>query len=57
GGSYSDNDVSDKFYWAAAELYLTTGAAAYLADVTASRHHTGGAGRHCVPNEAQGLPS
>ena len=41
GGSYSDNDVSDEFYWAAAELYITTGAAAYLADVTASRHHTG----------------
>ncbi|NUR49210.1 MAG: glycosyl hydrolase family 5 [Hamadaea sp.] len=41
GGSYSDNDVSDEFYWAAAELYLTTGAAAYLADVTASPHHTG----------------
>ncbi|GIH08011.1 hypothetical protein Rhe02_60780 [Rhizocola hellebori] len=41
GGSYSDGDVSDEFYWAAAELYLTTGAAAYLADVTASPHHTG----------------
>jgi endoglucanase len=41
GGSYSDNDVSDEFYWAAAELYLTTGAAAYLADLTASPHHTG----------------
>ena len=41
GGSYSDGDVSDEFYWAAAELYLTTGEAAYLADVTASPHHTG----------------
>jgi endoglucanase len=40
GGSYSDNDVSDEFYWAAAELYLTTGSAAYLADVTASPHNT-----------------
>ena len=42
GGAYSDNDVSDEFYWAAAELYLTTGEAAYLADLTASPHHTGG---------------
>jgi endoglucanase len=41
GGSYSDNDVSDEFYWAAAELYLTTGEASYLADLTASPHHTG----------------
>jgi len=41
GGSYSDNNVSDEFYWAAAELYLTTGSAAYLTDVTASPHHTG----------------
>ncbi len=41
GGSYSDGDVTDEFYWAAAELYLSTGTAAYLADVTASPHHTG----------------
>ncbi len=41
GGAYGDDDVSDEFYWAAAELYLTTGEAAYLTDVTASRHHTG----------------
>ncbi len=25
GGSYSDEDVSDEFYWAAAELFVTTG--------------------------------
>ncbi|WP_283775773.1 glycoside hydrolase family 9 protein [Rhizomonospora bruguierae] len=41
GGAYGDRDVSDEFYWAAAELYLTTGEAAYLTDVTASPHHTG----------------
>jgi endoglucanase len=41
GGSYSDGDVSDEFYWAAAQLYLTTGEQTYLTDVTASRHHTG----------------
>ncbi|GIH21878.1 hypothetical protein Aph01nite_01880 [Acrocarpospora phusangensis] len=41
GGSYSDGDVSDEFYWAAAELYLTTGEAAYLTELRASPHHTG----------------
>ncbi|MEV0730179.1 glycoside hydrolase family 9 protein [Polymorphospora sp. NPDC050346] len=41
GGAYSDGDVSDEFYWAAAQLYLTTGEAGYLADLTASPHHTG----------------
>jgi endoglucanase len=41
GGAYSDDDVSDEFYWAAAELYLTSGKKAYRDDVTASPHHTG----------------
>jgi endoglucanase len=41
GGAYSDGDVTDEFYWAAAELYLTTGEPAFLADLTASPHHTG----------------
>ncbi|GAB3983394.1 glycoside hydrolase family 9 protein [Plantactinospora veratri] len=40
GGSYADGDVSDEFYWAAAELYLSTGEASYLADLTGSQHHT-----------------
>jgi len=40
GGSYSDNDVSDEFYWAAAELYLTTGEQPYLDAVLGSPHHT-----------------
>ncbi|APU13531.1 putative cellulose binding protein,putative carbohydrate binding protein [Actinoalloteichus fjordicus] len=39
GGAYSDSDVTDEFYWAAAELYLTTGAADYLDAVTSSEHH------------------
>ena len=30
GGSYSDSNVSDEFYWAAAELYLTTHESQYL---------------------------
>jgi endoglucanase len=38
-GPYDDTDVSDEFYWAAAELYLTTGDAEYLAFMTASPHY------------------
>ncbi|MFC3689799.1 glycoside hydrolase family 9 protein [Aquipuribacter hungaricus] len=40
-GPYDDDDVSDEFYWAAAELYITTGQQAFQADVQASPHHTG----------------
>ena len=29
GGPYDDDDVTDEFYWAAAELYLTTGESEY----------------------------
>lgn len=29
GGPYNDNDVSDEFYWAAAELFATTGQSTY----------------------------
>lgn len=41
GGAYSDGVVSDEFYWAAAELYLTTGESQYLAELRTSSHHTG----------------
>jgi endoglucanase len=41
GGAYSDGNVSDEFYWAAVELYLTTGETQYLTDLRASAHHTG----------------
>ena len=37
-GGYGDGDVSDEFYWAAAELYATTGKAAYRAAVEGSPH-------------------
>ncbi|NUT44347.1 MAG: glycosyl hydrolase family 5 [Thermoactinospora sp.] len=40
GGSYADADVSDEFYWAAAELFITTGKRAYREAVQASPHHT-----------------
>jgi len=41
GGPYDDTDVSDEFYWAAVELYLTTGEQPYLSALAASPHHTG----------------
>ncbi|MDG4766625.1 glycoside hydrolase family 9 protein [Solwaraspora sp. WMMD406] len=40
GGAYSDPNVSDEFYWAAAQLYLTTGEQTYLSDLSASPHHS-----------------
>ncbi|NUS07422.1 MAG: glycosyl hydrolase family 5 [Nonomuraea sp.] len=41
GGAYNDNDVTDEFYWAAAELYITTGEKEFKDFVLASPHHTG----------------
>ena len=41
GGAYDDDDVTDEFYWAAAELYITTGEREYRDFVLASPHHTG----------------
>jgi endoglucanase len=38
GGDYTDNTVDDEFYWAAAELYITTGEQSYLDYVKASPH-------------------
>ncbi len=40
GGAYDDDEVGDEFYWAAAELFLTTGEDGYLADVLANPLHT-----------------
>ncbi len=37
GGAYGDDEVSDEFYWAAAELYITTGDSAYYDDMKASK--------------------
>jgi len=41
GGDYQDDDVSDEFYWAASELYLTTGDAVWLTRAEASPHWSG----------------
>ncbi|WP_346779694.1 glycoside hydrolase family 9 protein [Streptomyces sp. S3(2020)] len=35
-GTYYDDNVTDEFYWAAAELFTTTGSSTYRADVTGS---------------------
>jgi endoglucanase len=39
GGAYADNDVTDEFYWAAAELFITTGKSIYQDYVLKSPHH------------------
>jgi len=39
GGDYSDSNVSDEFYWAAAELYITTGKAQYLEYMKSSEYY------------------
>ncbi|MCR5148568.1 MAG: glycoside hydrolase family 9 protein [Eubacterium sp.] len=36
GGAYGDDDVTDEFYWAAAELYLSTGENDYYRDMARS---------------------
>ena len=33
GGPYGDTNVTDEFYWAACELYITTGEASYKTDL------------------------
>jgi endoglucanase len=54
GGPYDDNNVSDEFYWAAAELWLTTGKTNYKTDVEQSpldaTINTGGDGAQALVN-------
>ncbi|WP_433497783.1 glycoside hydrolase family 9 protein [Sphaerimonospora sp. CA-214678] len=40
GGAYNDSNVEDEFYWAAAELYITTGENEFKDFVLASPRHT-----------------
>ncbi|MET8948966.1 glycoside hydrolase family 9 protein [Streptomyces sp. NPDC004542] len=42
GGAYADDDATDEFYWAAAELYLTTGEKQFADHVLGSPLHTAG---------------
>ncbi|PYG86541.1 endoglucanase [Ruminiclostridium sufflavum DSM 19573] len=39
GGAYGDDYVGDDFYWAACELYVTTGKAKYLDYIKSSKHY------------------
>ncbi|MHB8061890.1 MAG: glycoside hydrolase family 9 protein, partial [Ruminiclostridium sp.] len=39
GGAYGDNYVLDDFYWAASELYVTTGNTKYLDYIKSSTHY------------------
>jgi endoglucanase len=48
GGNYDDTQVDDEFYWAAAELFVTTGRAAYRQFLTKSPFFT------AFPNEKGG---
>ncbi|MDH4481817.1 MAG: glycoside hydrolase family 9 protein [Rhodoferax sp.] len=38
GGAYEDDDVKDEFFWAAAELFITTGQSAYRTELLASSY-------------------
>ncbi len=38
GGAYGDDNVTDEFYWAACELFLSTGDSKYLQDMQGSEH-------------------
>ena len=40
GGNYDDTDVSDEFYWAAAELFITTGEAQYRQFIRTSPYYS-----------------
>ena len=40
GGTYADRDVTDEFYWAATELYLTTGGREFQDHILNSPVHT-----------------
>lgn len=38
GGAYEDDDVKDEFFWAAAELFITTGQSTYRTELLASKY-------------------
>lgn len=41
GGDYHDTDITDETYWAAAELYITTGQSKYLTTLKGSSYWAG----------------
>ena len=42
GGPYGDDELADEFYWAAAELFVSTGSDAYLSALKTSPYYLGG---------------
>ena len=46
GGPYNDSELSDEFFWASVELFLTTNEDAYKADFMASEHWTAPQAKH-----------
>jgi endoglucanase len=48
GGAYGDGDTSDELYWAAAELFITTGKPAYRDAVLQSKLHRPPEGRPAI---------
>ncbi len=51
GGPYDDNQVADEFFWAAAELYATTGQQEYLTAMQQSEFHSK------ITKESAGVPT
>jgi endoglucanase len=58
GGAYGDGDLSDEWFWAASELYITTGKATYKTEMDRSRYGlaaaAGGSGGDAVAVSALG---
>jgi endoglucanase len=58
GGPYGDSHLDDEFYWAAAELYVTTGGSAYLQFMRQSPYYCtvpATFGAHSVPAMTWGM--
>jgi len=51
GGIYGDGDTADEFYWAATELFITTGKQNYKDDLLKSRFHAPKAGVETAAGE------
>ncbi|HWT13526.1 MAG TPA: glycoside hydrolase family 9 protein [Allosphingosinicella sp.] len=51
-GGYGDSDFGDEFYWAAAELFVTTGRDSYAQALRASPHFSGPIAVHAWPRTA-----
>jgi len=53
GGTYADGGLDDERYWAAAELYITTGKASYKAEMDRSRFASSGGSDAATLTELQ----